>query len=210
MTTKDKSPERLVFFSDAVVAIALTLLILPLADAVGKFDALHHTSIELFTDSQWLVYSFLLSFVVILRQWISHHRLFEQVKAYTMPLLLVNMAWVLSIAIIPFPTQMVGKFNSHDRLTLLVYVGTLFVGSVLQSAMVLIVRTNRDVAKSADSISDRWRFNSLGTSVALGIATLLVGIFPQVSYYPLLLIAVTPWVARVCYRNEKTPTPEPV
>jgi uncharacterized membrane protein len=208
MTTTDKSPERLVFFSDAVVAIALTLLILPLADAVAKFDP-HRGSIKLFTDNQWLVYSFLLSFVVILRQWIGHHRLFEQVKAYTMPLLLVNMAWVLSIAIIPFPTQMVGKFPGQDRLTLLVYVGTLFVGSVLQSAMVLIVRTNRDVAKSADAISDRWRFNALSTTVALGIAVLLVGVFPQVSYYPLLLIAVTPWVERFWYRNEKTPTPEP-
>jgi uncharacterized membrane protein len=208
MTNTDKSPERLVFFSDAVVAIALTLLILPLTDVVGGADKAD-SSIKVITDNQWLVYSFLLSFVVIMRQWINHHRLFAQVKAYTMPLLLVNMAWVLTIAILPFPTQMVAKFPGHDRFTLLFYIGTLFVGSVLQSAMVLIVRTDPDVAKSPDAISDRWRFNSLSTTVALGIATLLVGIVPQVSYYPLLLIAVTPWIARARFRNEKTPTPEP-
>ncbi|HEX3783736.1 MAG TPA: TMEM175 family protein [Pseudonocardiaceae bacterium] len=209
MTSTDKSPERLVFFSDAVVAIALTLLILPLTDVVGQFDAAHKSSIEVITENQWLVYGFLLSFVVILRQWIAHHRLYAQVKAYTMPLLWVNMAWVLSIAIIPFPTQMVAKFSGHDRFTLLFYVGTLFVGSVLLSAMMLIVRADRDVAKSADAISDRWRFTSLATTAGLGIAVLLVGVFPQLSYYPLLLIAVAPWVARLRYRKETKPTPEP-
>ncbi|HEV7979968.1 TMEM175 family protein [Amycolatopsis sp.] len=80
-----RSPERLVFFSDAVVAIAMTLLILPLVDVIPELVAEHGKSIEAITKNQWQIYGFLLSFAVISRFWIFHHHIFEQVKAYSRP-----------------------------------------------------------------------------------------------------------------------------
>lgn len=88
----EKSPERLVFFSDAVVAIALTLLVLPLTELVPEVVVAEHgRSFEVVTDNQWQIYSFLLSFAVIARLRMGHHRLFEQVRAYSGPLLVVNL-----------------------------------------------------------------------------------------------------------------------
>jgi uncharacterized membrane protein len=68
-TSMNRSPERLVYFSDAVVAIALTLLVLPLAEAVPEAVSKHADSLKVITENQWKIYSFLLSFAVIARLW---------------------------------------------------------------------------------------------------------------------------------------------
>jgi uncharacterized membrane protein len=68
--TAAKSVDRLVAFTDAVVAIAITLLVLPLADLVHEAAAKHETSWEVISKNQSQIFSFLLSFVVIARMWV--------------------------------------------------------------------------------------------------------------------------------------------
>jgi uncharacterized membrane protein len=208
MTAKIKSPERLVFFSDAVVAIALTLLILPLADVVKDYGTQispkanpYNTSADLFTSHAQLIYAFLLSFVVIVRFWFSHHRIFEHVKAYSTPLLMVNMLWVLSIVILPFPTEMVAAFSGSDRLTHIVYGCNLFFSSCLLTALVWIIRRDPDVRTDDEAISGRRWFDAVTTSGSIGVATLLMTIFPSWSYYPLLLGILQPQLVRLRFRS---------
>lgn len=209
MTAKIKSPERLVFFSDAVVAIALTLLILPLADLVKEYgksapaNATYQTdSHSMFATHAWLIYAFLLSFAVILRFWLSHHRIFEHVRAYSTPLLMVNMLWVLSIVFLPFPTEMVANFGSGDRLTHIVYGGNLFMSSVLLTALVWIIRRDPEVRREGDEeFSDRRWFDAVTTSGSIGLAALLMAIFPSWSYYPLLLGFLQPQLVRLRFRS---------
>ncbi|HJP75256.1 MAG TPA: TMEM175 family protein [Pseudonocardiaceae bacterium] len=207
MTAKIKSPERLVFFSDAVVAIALTLLILPLADVVkdygtrgAKLDT--NNSYNLIASHLPLIYAFLLSFVVIIRFWFSHHRIFEHVRAYSTPLLIVNMLWVLSIVFLPFPTEMVANFGGGDRLTHIVYGGNLFMSSVLLTTLVWIIRRDPEVRREGDeTFSDRRWFDAVTTSGSIGVATLLMAIFPSWSYYPLLLGVLQPQLVRLRFRS---------
>jgi uncharacterized membrane protein len=66
------------------------------------------------TENQWKIYSFLLSFFVIGRLWMSRHRIFEQIKAYNRRLMNVNLWWLLTIVVLPFPTEMIGGFDD-DR-----------------------------------------------------------------------------------------------
>ena len=89
----EQVPERLVFFADA--AIAITLLVLPLVDAVPGAVAQHLDPAELISENQKKIYSFLLSFAVIARLWVAHHHVFEQVKSYSRPLMVANFGWVL-------------------------------------------------------------------------------------------------------------------
>jgi uncharacterized membrane protein len=198
-----KSPERLVFFSDAVIAIALTLLVLPLTDVVRELVAAHAEPIEAITGHQWQIYSFLLSFAVIARQWVGHHRLFEHVKAYSRPLVGVNLYWLLTIAVLPFPTEMVGAFG-EDRFTVLFYIGTILASSVCQTVMLLIIRHDPQVAKHPAGITDQWRFNAIGSTVALVAAFVLAALGPAVSYFAILLLVVPPLIARLRYRSART------
>jgi uncharacterized membrane protein len=75
--------ERLIFFTDAVTAIAITLLILPIVDAVPEAAAENFT-IQRFLGEHWpQLLTFLISFLVIARLWISHHSIFEHVARYS-------------------------------------------------------------------------------------------------------------------------------
>jgi uncharacterized membrane protein len=206
MSAKIKSPERLVFFSDAVVAIALTLLILPLTDVARDIKS-GTSSFDVIKDNQALIWAFLLSFVVIGRYWLVHHRLFEEVKAYSLRLMLVNMAWLLTIVFLSFPTELVAGTSSRDRSTLVLYIGTLFVSSLLLGIMLVIIRDDPTVLREPGAISYRWEFDSLSVTVTMGIALLAVAIFPGVSYYILLLNMVQPWFVRVWFRFRDRPRP---
>jgi uncharacterized membrane protein len=75
----DRSPsslERMVFFSDAVFAIAITLLVLPLADSRFTDEDLARQILELAPKT----FSFVLSFLVIGLLWIGHNRAFALIS----------------------------------------------------------------------------------------------------------------------------------
>jgi uncharacterized membrane protein len=190
-----KSPERLIFFSDAVVAIAMTLLILPLTDLIPELVTEHKGAADVFADHQWQIYSFLLSFVVISRFWIAHHLIFEQVKAYNRQLMVANLCWLFTIAVLPFPAQMVAGF-SGDRLTKMFYIGTMLASMVCQVVIVLIIRRDPEVAHGPDSISQSMLESVIGNAVAMAIALAIAGIFPSIGYYGILSLPVVSWILR--------------
>jgi uncharacterized membrane protein len=201
----EKSPERLVFFTDAVVAIALTLLVLPLTEIVPELVATHAEPIEAITRNQPIIWSFLLSFVVIGRQWIAHHRLFELVRAYNTTLFMTNMVWLLSVIVMPFATEMVGGFQTNE-FTCLFYIGTIFVNSACLSVMTVLVRADPQLRNEGTDISDRWLFNTIGTTVAVGVAFVLEVFVSQINYYGLLLLLVVPFIARLVHPDPPKPT----
>lgn len=107
------SAERLVFFSDAVVAIAVTLLALELPVPDG------HTNRELlasFREHYEEYLAFLISFVVIGTQWQGHHRTFARVRGLAGRLVTFNLAWLLTIVVTPFATKVLtgdGAFQAR-------------------------------------------------------------------------------------------------
>ncbi|NES13752.1 DUF1211 domain-containing protein [Micromonospora sp. PPF5-17] len=97
-------PERLVFFSDAVVAIAITLLALELPVPAGETNtALWH---ELARHVDEYV-AFLISFAVIGGHWFLHHRTFGHVARLSGRLVRWNMLWLLMIVLTPFVTKVI-------------------------------------------------------------------------------------------------------
>ena len=73
--------DRLAFFTDAVAAIAMTLLIVPLVElATASSDKEADTAAFLSENKEKLL-AFVISFVVIAVLWVAHHRIFEQVAA---------------------------------------------------------------------------------------------------------------------------------
>jgi uncharacterized membrane protein len=104
--------ERIVFFSDAVMAIAITLLAIDIR--VPEIDPAT-ASVELPAQMATITPSlltFFISFVVIGIYWISHHRHFSYIKRYDTRLMLLNLIFLFFIACMPFVASLLRRYPS--------------------------------------------------------------------------------------------------
>jgi uncharacterized membrane protein len=93
--------DRVVFFSDAVFAIAITLLAIDLVPhhAVGGTTAQLHQSVP-------AIRSFGISFVVIALFWLGHHGIFRYITSLDRTLIGLNLLFLGAIAFLPYPTAL--------------------------------------------------------------------------------------------------------
>ena len=99
----ERATERLTIFSDAVVAIAMTLLAIDLPVPEGNTVSAFWTS---FRHNDGHYAAFLISFAVIAGAWTDHHDLFRYVTGTDARTRTYNMGWLLTIVLVPFATRM--------------------------------------------------------------------------------------------------------
>jgi uncharacterized membrane protein len=112
-TSGDLALDRLVFFSDAVFAIAVTLLVLD----IHVPNLPHVVSIEeswrAFADLTPSFFAFALSFLVIGRFWMGHHERFRTLRHFDPRLMWPNLLYLMAIAFMPFATAFLGRNLGH-------------------------------------------------------------------------------------------------
>jgi uncharacterized membrane protein len=103
--------ERIVFFSDAVMAIAITLMVidlkLPSIPAAAAAAELPKRLAELTPQ----IISFVISFAVISVYWTSHHRYFGYIRRYDGRLIFLNLVFLFFIVLMPFAASMLGEYS---------------------------------------------------------------------------------------------------
>ena len=125
---------RVTAFSDGVFAIAITLLVLTI-DVPNLTRSEQHRLGQVLLD-QWHVYfAFFLSFVVIARFWLVHHRLFLRVTRLDDRAMVLNFAYLASVVLIPFSTNVLGNYPKQ-RPAVLMY--ALVVGATTLFAWLLV------------------------------------------------------------------------
>jgi uncharacterized membrane protein len=101
------SAERVIFFSDAVVAIAITLLALGLPVPAG-FDRMTNGQLQHALGNNWDEYfPFLISFVVIANHWAVHRKIFRYVNRLNSQVIAANLVWLLMMIVTPFATRVI-------------------------------------------------------------------------------------------------------
>ncbi len=122
VATYEAGLERIVFFSDAVIAIAITLLVLDIAvPELTSEAALGLTQQVLALWPKFLGY--LVSFWVIALYWLAHHRCFLFIERYNRRLIYLNFLFLMFIAFMPFPTSLL--FNHPTQAaSVALYAGT--------------------------------------------------------------------------------------
>ncbi|HEY8217619.1 MAG TPA: TMEM175 family protein [Acidimicrobiia bacterium] len=106
MAATSSTTQRLEAFSDGVIAIAITLLVLQIDVPNARQGSLFDALLDL-----WPSYlAFVLSFVVIGIMWVSHHSMFERIANVDRRLLFLNLLLLMGIAFLPFPTALLARY----------------------------------------------------------------------------------------------------
>jgi TMEM175 potassium channel family protein len=112
--------ERLVYFSDAVFAIAITLLALE----IRLPEMQDPTPRELAGALVGLLprfYGFAISFWIIAVYWLAHHRIFRYIRADNRRLQVINLLFLMWIVLMPFSASLLGWYGSYQLAEILYF-----------------------------------------------------------------------------------------
>jgi uncharacterized membrane protein len=100
---------RIMAFTDGVMAVAITLLVLNLEVPTVPGDELDDALVDLIPS----LIAYLLAFALVGRFWIIHHRLFETLRAFDSRLMTLNLTFLSLIALVPFSTDLFDKYTQE-------------------------------------------------------------------------------------------------
>lgn len=197
--------ERMTFFSDAVFAIAITLLVIEIkVPHVETSDGLARALLGLVPN----YVGFIVSFFVIGRFWIGHHRAMGQLVALDSRLVWLNLLLLFTIAFMPFPTAVFSDYTI-TRAAVALYCGwlmlaglanVLLIGHGLKSAALL--DPEADPAVTAALLRGRW------LPLLIGVLALGLGMWrPLYALIPLLGSPLIQWGLRRLFNRAGSATP---
>ena len=186
--------DRVLFFSDAIFAIAITLLVIeirvPGIDEAGKQlrSALPN------------IFSFALSFAVIGLFWMGHHSLFRYITVLDRPLITLNLAFLGTIAFLPYPTALLGRDHGGLSAVAVIFYSACMAAAGIGELMIWVYAANvKDLLVPGTSRATR-RYVTLRlvrTPAVFLVSIPVAVISPSLGAYCWILIApVGIWINR--------------
>ncbi|PJI86757.1 TMEM175 family protein [Luteimicrobium subarcticum] len=179
-TGGERGLERLLVFGDAVVAIAITLVVLPLVDAAQDLD--DRTAWQFVQDHRAGLGAAALSFLVIWVLWRPQHRVFERAHGYTPRTATLHVVWLAAVVVLPLPTLLVVEAPHGDRSAPVLYIGTVLV------ALVAGRLEYADLWRSGKLDGRAPTARSWATPAAAALALVLAATVPGVGMWGMLLL----------------------
>ncbi len=190
--------ERLVFFSDAVFAIAITLLVLEIR-LPSTDGTITNSQMSPILAGMWHKFlGYVISFLVIGAFWIGHHRKFRYILRYDSTLLFLNLLMLMGIAFLPFPSSIISEYPYRN--VTIFYAFTLMLTSLCSVAIWWYAsRNNRLIDPDLDQKERRRQFiNPIVTSIifllSIGVAFLDTNL---AKLFWLLIFPVTFYINRI-------------
>ena len=107
--------DRVLFFSDAIFAIAITLLVIDI-----RVPGITNAADEL-SRAKGNILSFGISFVVIGLFWMGHHSVLRYISVLDRPVIAINLLFLGIVAFLPYPTSLLGGGNGPDEVPTIFY-----------------------------------------------------------------------------------------
>ncbi len=189
--------ERLTIFSDAVVAIAITLLAIDLPVPTGNTALQFWTSVR---HNSGHYAAFVISFVAIAAQWSRHHDMFNYARKMDPRLRTLNFAWLFTIVLNPFATKLLTSRGHQTLDTHALRFGFYALVQALSSAALLAIlyhmATRVEAPDIPPSVVDGTTSQTVGMLVGFGLS--IPVFFATTNGWILWLVA--PVVARQVHR----------
>jgi uncharacterized membrane protein len=189
--------ERLIFFSDAVVAIAITLLAIDLPVPAGHTLSAFWSSVQ---NNEDRYLAFLVSFGAIGAAWSDHHDAFRYTRRMDQRLRMLNMGWLLMIVITPFATRLLTVGSNEDAGVHAVRWGFYALVQTLTSVIMIVILRHMATHQLAPGVPSStltgmgWRSYSLALGFGISIP-----VFFATSYAWVLWIVI-PFLMRLAHR----------
>jgi len=188
---------RLEAFCDGVFAIALTLLIIDIKIPAGEI----HTTSALWSALKYItpsIFTFILSFTIILITWVNHHNTLKLVKKSSSAFIYANGFLLLTVVFVPFPTSLMGEFilTDHAAPAVTLYNAVLAlqaIGWILICSVAIKDQLVNDV-KSIHAINNNRRFGYFALSL-YSVCTIIAFLFPLTT----ALITTVSWIFWLVY-----------
>ncbi len=179
--------ERVLFFSDAIVAIAITLLALELKLDIPEGQPLSFADLI----KPWHKYlAFFLSFINISNFWNTHHRLFTFIKKMDDRSKWYNMSWLFFIVTLPFSTSVLSDHFS-DNAAVFLYALNIFLISVFQNFLWDFSVLDNFVDTQTIDAEQQKRFRIMfNLDMLNGLISIVVSFFAPVTAFVLLFFKI--------------------
>ena len=102
----ERSVDRLVSFSDGVVAVAITLLALPLVDLLPGSG---ESAWDVVSGNVGPLVAFVFTFAVVAIMWSAHNRVLNGIVDYDAPMFWLNVGWLAGIVLLPWFSNLYGS-----------------------------------------------------------------------------------------------------
>jgi uncharacterized membrane protein len=139
---QDFQVERIAFFSDAVFAIAITLLIIEIHPPIIEKGDTERMAWEKFRQVLPEFFGLTVSFWLIGTSWLRHHQLFKYIDRYDMKFMVINLWLLLTIILFPFSTSFLFNNIFHGAITKLqvyIYLGVPLASMIISYGMYKMV-----------------------------------------------------------------------
>jgi len=201
---REAGVDRIIVFSDGVVAIAITLLILPLTEIDRPAGA---TLGNVVVDNWAALFAFALSFAVIANYWTIHHVILGPLRRHNRRLIQLNMLWLAAIVFLPFPTALIADGLEGGFSTL--YISTLLVVSILNLFFANHLAHHPELTDGEATADSRQLAIASGFVAAALLVAVIISFFaPTVGIWALLLLFPTEILAARLPRNALPVGPE--
>ncbi|HVY18541.1 MAG TPA: TMEM175 family protein [Bauldia sp.] len=188
----ERNNERLIFFSDAVIAVAVTLLVLDIRLPVEHAGGLSNAELwAAVVETLPRIYAYALSFLVVSLFWNSHHQKFNLIPRVNGIITALNVAFLLSIGLVPFVTSVIAE--NGDTVATAMYAALMTaLGATLMAIWAYAAATGR-VRDDVDTHRRRRIFwLSVGTFVVFLVSIPLAFVNADAAkYFWLLLIPLS-------------------
>ena len=172
-TSTTVSKGRLEAFSDGVFAIAITLLVLTIAQP-SNYSKLTRQLLERWPS----LAAYVVSFLVLGIMWLNHHTIFAHVQRVDHGFFYRNLLLLMTVAFIPYPTEVFGealRTGAGERTAAVFYSIVMTINGLAWSALWLHASTGRRLLN--DELPEEQRRSSTVLFVAgSGVYLVSIGI----------------------------------
>jgi TMEM175 potassium channel family protein len=184
--------DRVLFFSDAIFAIAITLLVLDI-----RVPGLTHNPAKEIVNAKENILSFAISFVVIGVFWMGHHSISRYIGAFDRRLIALNLLFLGLIAFLPFPTGLLFEHTSGPSpwAPTVFYAGCIAAAGLAELAIWLYASSNHLLTDRTPPVLRKTVALRLLVAPVVFLVSIPIAFYStNLATYFWLLIAVANWL----------------